>query len=89
MDDEGPQTVRRMLSYLYILEYPDERLPDDSVGTVVADPALSPYLGHRKSGSETQLMVRLVRWGLRRELRVNAYMIRRDETMLWSTTVPS
>lgn len=47
MDDDDPQTVRRMLSYLYTLDYSDERLPDDPVETVIADRALPPHLRHK------------------------------------------
>ena len=51
MDDDDPQTLRRMLSYLYILDYSDERLPEDPVETVTADPALPPHL--RKTQTTT------------------------------------
>lgn len=47
MDDDDPQTVRRMLSYLYTLDYSDERLPNDAVETVIADPALPPHLRYK------------------------------------------
>ncbi len=44
MDDDDPHTVRRMLSYLYTLDYSDERLPDDAVQIVVPNPAPLPHL---------------------------------------------
>ena len=53
MDHDDPQTVRRMLSYLYTLDYSDERLPEDPVKTVIADPALPPHLRHK---SQTKIV---------------------------------
>ena len=57
MRDDDPETVRRMLSYLYTLDYSDERLPDDSTETVVAEATLPPHLRHKTksaAGSETR-----------------------------------
>lgn len=46
MHDDDPDTVKRMLSYLYTLDYSDERLPDDSIETVVAA-TLRPHIRHK------------------------------------------
>ena len=57
MDGDDPHTVRRMLSYLYTLDYSDEHLPDDPVETVIAEPALRPHLRHKtqtKIGGEAR-----------------------------------
>lgn len=47
MHDDDPETVKRMLSYLYTLDYVDEHLPDDPTETVVAEAKLPPHLRHK------------------------------------------
>ena len=58
MHDDDPETVKRMLSYLYTLDYSDERLPDDPTETVVAEAILPPHLRHKTktaTGGENRL----------------------------------
>ena len=55
MNDDDPQTVKRMLFYLYTLDYPDNGIPDIQAGHVATGRSTPPHLQH-KSPTTTEDM---------------------------------
>ena len=47
MNDDDPQTVKRMLFYLYTLDYPDHGVPDIQAQHVVTGRSTPPHLRHK------------------------------------------
>ena len=47
MNDDDPQTVKRMLFYFYTQDYPDYDVPSMSAKHVVAGPYTPPHLRHK------------------------------------------